>query len=166
MSVEDVYVREGVLDDAPIIAEHNLAMAVETESLVLDPDIASNGVRNALINPSLGSTYFVAVKNLEIVGQLMVNQEWVPQRNASAWWIQSVYVRPEHRRNGYYTMLFRHVREMAKSRGAIALKLYVDHGNKAAKEAYTRLGMHEKGPMYELTNPGVSEKSIWNNTNE
>ena len=77
MSVDGVYIRGGVLDDAPVIAEHNIAMAMETESLVLDPDISLNGVRNALPNPSFGK-YFLVMKNLEIVGQLMITQERVP----------------------------------------------------------------------------------------
>ena len=165
MSVDGVYIRDGVLDDAPVIAEHNIAMAMETESLVLDPDISSNGVRNALLNPSLGK-YFVVMKNLEIVGQLMITQEWVPRRNAWVWWIQSVYVKPEHRRNGYFTMLYRHIWETAQNQGVIALKLYVDRDNKTAKETYTRLGMHAKGPVYDLFTPDIRPKTISNSTNE
>ncbi len=45
------------------------------------------------------------------------------------WWIQSVYVHPEHRRRGYYRLLYHHVREAARKEGAAGLRLYADDSN-------------------------------------
>lgn len=57
------------------------------------------------------------------------------RRNAQVWWIQSVYVRLEHRRRGYYRLLYAHVKEAAQREGAAGLRLYADNSNKRAQAA-------------------------------
>ena len=40
-----------------------------------------------------------------------------------------MYVHPEHRRRGYYRLLYQHVREAAKQEGVAGIRLYADTGN-------------------------------------
>ena len=51
------------------------------------------------------------------------------RRNCQLWWIQSVYVEPTHRRQGYYRHLYNHVKQAAQSHGAGGLRLYADANN-------------------------------------
>jgi len=37
-----------------------------------------------------------------VLAQLMITFEWSDWRAAQVWWVQSVYVPPQHRENGYY----------------------------------------------------------------
>ena len=57
------------------------------------------------------------------------------------WWLQSVYVRPEFRRQGVLRRLYSHVLELAKDRGVCGVRLYVEKENRAAQEAYRQLGL-------------------------
>lgn len=154
-------VRVAAIEDAEVIVEFNRAMARETESRELDPGVLRAGVESLLADPARGC-YFIAEERPgpggggegvtdraggagapRAVGQLMITHEWSDWRNGDAWWIQSVYVVPEHRRRGVYRLLHEQVREMGKKRGAVGLRLYVDRENRAAQATYRRLGMAE-----------------------
>ena len=65
-----------------------------------------------------------------VVGQLMVTTEWSDWRNAYFWWIQSVYVSPEFRRQGIYRLLESSVKSLAQQQGDVCgIRLYVDRDN-------------------------------------
>ncbi len=51
------------------------------------------------------------------------------RRNRQLWWIQSVYVHPQHRRKGYFRQLYMHVKQLAQSQEAGGLRLYADNTN-------------------------------------
>jgi GNAT superfamily N-acetyltransferase len=126
-----------------VIAQFNIALARETESLELEPARATAGVQALLLDPAKGS-YFVAVNGNEVVGQLLITHEWSDWRNGDFWWLQSVYVRPDFRRRGVFKSLFDFVQ--AKATGApdvCGFRLYMEAGNSRAREAYRRLGMTE-----------------------
>ena len=55
-------------------------------------------MRALLADPAHGA-YYVACKD-GIIGQMMHTREWSDWRNGDIWWIQSVYVHPDHRRQG------------------------------------------------------------------
>lgn len=85
------------------------------------------------------------------MGSLMLTQEWSDWNNAPYYWIQSVYVRPECRRQGVFTELFEFARVIAESDNASALRLYVDKHNTVAQKVYESLGMRDSHYlMYEL----------------
>ena len=75
------------------------------------------------------------------MGQLMITTEWSDWRNADIWWIQSVYVHPEARRQGIFKSLYFKAREMAQEKGVASLRLYVERENLTAQRAYEKLGM-------------------------
>jgi GNAT superfamily N-acetyltransferase len=129
--------------DAEVIAQFNVALARETESLELEPAVVRLGVEALLRDPAKG-TYFVATSQGEIAGQLLITHEWSDWRNGDFWWLQSVYVRPDFRRRGVFKLLFDFVRENAAAApGVCGLRLYMEHENNRAREAYHRLGMSE-----------------------
>jgi len=137
--------REARCSDADVIAKHNAAMAEETEARLLDPAIAGPGVKALFGDPSLGR-YWVAEANGQVIGQLMVTYEWSDWRNGTIWWIQSVYVRPESRRQGVFSALYRHVELLAAAEpDVIGLRLYVENNNLRAQQTYEALGMVKPG---------------------
>eukprot|EP00160_Parvularia_atlantis_P008016 Unigene17237_Nuclearia_a/m.50580 Unigene17237_Nuclearia_a/g.50580 ORF Unigene17237_Nuclearia_a/g.50580 Unigene17237_Nuclearia_a/m.50580 type:complete len:110 (+) Unigene17237_Nuclearia_a:212-541(+) len=103
-----------------------------------------------LASPDKGF-YLVATVAGRFAGCLMVTSEWSDWHNGEYWWFQSVYVRPEHRKQKIFTHMFRHVEEAARAAGTVAkLRLYVERVNAAAKATYERLGMaHSHYDLYE-----------------
>jgi predicted GNAT family acetyltransferase len=78
------------------------------------------------------------------VGQLLVTYEWSDWRNATFWWIQSVYVVPEWRRQGVYRAMHHAVLADARSRPEVCgVRLYVERHNEVAQTAYVRVGLKE-----------------------
>jgi len=130
-------------DDADTIAAFNIAMAQETEAKALDPAIILPGVRALFERPQLGF-YLVAEREGQVAGTLMVTTEWSDWRNGVFWWIQSVYVAPEHRRQGLYRAMYRAVQARAAEAGDVCgFRLYVEKDNVAAQRTYRSLGMGE-----------------------
>jgi GNAT superfamily N-acetyltransferase len=136
----DTLIRTARASDAQTIADFNIAMALETEHLRLDPPTVLAGVRAALANPAL-SNYFVIEINGALAAQLMIAHEWSDWRNGDIWWIESVYVHPTHRRKGLFRALYEHTKREAKKQKAVGLRLYVERENQNAQQTYTSLGM-------------------------
>ena len=106
--------RIGEARDATILTQFNMAMALETENRQLDRATVTAGVLSLIGNPAAGF-YVVAEQGGDVVAALMVTYEWSDWRNRCFWWIQSVYVRPSHRRQGIFKKLFEGVKSMASS---------------------------------------------------
>ena len=90
-----INIRKAGKTDIPILAQHNQALANETENIELNTKTILSGVSKALDREDCH--YFVAEFNGEVAGQIMITNEWSDSRNGEMWWIQSVYVRPEYR---------------------------------------------------------------------
>jgi ribosomal protein S18 acetylase RimI-like enzyme len=101
--------------------------------------------------------YTVALDAGEIVGQMMVTYEWSDWRNGWFWWVQSVYVREDARRQGVFRTLYREVQRQAiADPTVIGIRLYVESDNLRAQSTYRALGMSETtyGLMEEYPLPG------------
>lgn len=148
---EKLKIRKANLKDAGIIADRNIMMAMETEQKELDVDTALKGTKALIKDPHKGF-YLVAEMGGKIVGQLMVTLEWSDWRNRNFFWLQSVYVPAEYRKQGIFAALFHHLKEIAKERKNVAgLRLYVEQHNETAKTVYESLGMFDTAyNMYEL----------------
>lgn len=136
-------IREANSEDADLLADFNIQMALETEQKMLDPGLIHNGIRRLFEEPDLGF-YTVVEVDGEIVGALMITTEWSDWRNGLFWWIQSVYVLPEFRRQGMFASLYKHIRDRARQDPAICgLRLYVEKENTRAQQTYLKVGMQE-----------------------
>lgn len=133
-------IRLATLADLDALVEGNRAMAEETEGLRLPLDTLRTGVRRVLEGQEAGAYRVVEVAG-RVAAQLMITYEWSDWRARNVWWIQSVYVWPEHRARGYFKALYRATREAAIAAGAAGLRLYVDERNTRAQEVYRALGM-------------------------
>ncbi len=138
-------IRRAVPADAPIIVEFNCRLAEESEAKTLNPALIGPGVAAGLADPDK-AVYFLACDDQRVLGQLMVTKEWSDWRNGWFWWVQSVYVRPEARRQGVFRALYHHVVDAARlDEKVIGLRLYVEGENRQAQETYRRLGMASTG---------------------
>ena len=135
-------VRTATPADVPVIVEYNRRLAQETEHKSLDPATVSAGVAAAIADPMTKGPYYLACDGADVIGQLQVTLEWSDWRNGWFWWIQSVYVRAEHRGRGIFRALYQHVRSRACAAGnVIGIRLYVELENTAAQATYSRMGM-------------------------
>ncbi|RTR40755.1 GNAT family N-acetyltransferase [Shewanella canadensis] len=136
-------IRKGQQSDLSALIQFNQAMAMETEELALDSHLLNKGVNTLLSQPEKGF-YLVAEVDNEIVGSLMVTFEWSDWRAKDYYWIQSVYIRPENRRQGIYGKLYQAVKDIAEENGgAASFRLYVEQENTKAQQTYQALGMEQ-----------------------
>lgn len=143
-------IRKATQSDAPVIIDFQQKMAWETEHMKLVPDIIFKGV-NAVFEDNSRGQYWVAEDNSKIIASLLITYEWSDWRNCNVWWIQSVYVLPEHRRTGIFRSMYQHIKNEADSSGIGGLRLYVETNNLKAQSTYEALGMHSLHyKMYEL----------------
>ncbi len=136
-------VRIAVLEDAGTIAGFNQQMAIETEDKQLDPGTILAGVERMINDQSLGF-YLVACIEGEVIGCLGITTEWSDWRNGLFWWIQSVYVAPDHRSRGAFSSLYEYVSTLAREEEDVCgIRLYAEKDNNQALRTYLRLGMIE-----------------------
>ncbi len=136
-------VRKAVAEDAQVIAAFNSAMAMETEGISLQPERIAKGVQTLLQDSSLGF-YLLAEEDEVPIASLMITTEWSDWRNGLFWWIQSVYVKEEKRRQGVFRELYQAVRELAADTPEVCgFRLYVEHENHTAQKTYQSLGLTE-----------------------
>ena len=135
-------IRVATIDDLETIADFNVLLAEETEDTSLDRETVLQGVRTLLSDETRGS-YYVACAG-GIIGQMMHTREWSDWRNGDIWWIQSVYVQPDYRRQGVFRSLYGHLKTLAESDpDVVGLRLYVEQDNQAARATYAGLGMRQ-----------------------
>jgi ribosomal protein S18 acetylase RimI-like enzyme len=148
-------IRLAAAADAGVLVAFNVAMALETEGKELLPDVIGAGVESLLGNPAAG--FYLLAEADDVVGSLMVTKEWSDWRNGTFWWIQSVYVRPQSRRQGVYKKLYRHVQELAANDPKVCgFRLYVERENSRAQATYSALGMKQTHYLvFEELKPGV-----------
>ena len=134
-------IRLAVPSDVDALVEFNQAMALETEGKRLNTEILRAGV-SAVFGDEKKGFYVVAEDKGTVAAGLMVTTEWSDWRNGWFWWIQSVYVRPEHRGGGLYGRMYEFVKERAAQVGDIrGFRLYVEKKNERAQRVYEKLGM-------------------------
>jgi len=137
-----IVVRRAQPSEADRIARWNVAMALETEGLALDPPTVLRGVK-AVFAGDVGARYFVAERAGDVVGTCMITDEWSDWRARPVWWFQSVFVPRPWRRRGVFRAMYQAVGEAARQAGAGGLRLYVDKRNTGAMATYRSLGMDD-----------------------
>jgi len=139
--LEKINIRVAQNSDVKSLVEFNQLMAWETEQKKLDEDILSKGVSALIVDENKGF-YLVAEQNNIVVGSLMVTTEWSDWRNGVFWWVQSVYITPDFRRQGIYAQLYSQVKTLAEQqKNVCGFRLYVEKQNIIAQKTYESLGM-------------------------
>ena len=137
-------IREAVKSDITILAKNNQSLANETENINLNLDTIISGVSNALDREDCH--YFVAEINKMVVGQTLITYEWSDWRNGLIWWMQSVFVLSNFRKQGVFTALFNHIEKLSQNNPQVkALRLYVIQDNQSGIKTYEALGMRDSG---------------------
>ena len=135
-------VRKATTKDIQSIARFNQAMSLETESKSLSSDLIIPGVTYLMEHPGAGF-YLVAETQGQLSGCLGITYEWSDWRNGLFWWIQSVFVAPDFRRQNVFTSMYEHVTDLAKQDRVCGLRLYVEKENTQAQATYKKLDMIE-----------------------
>ncbi len=138
-------VRPARPDDVDALVAFSAAMARETEGRALELERLRRGTLAVFASPERG---FYLVAELpgdppgRLIGQLMVTYEWSDWRNATFWWIQSVYVHPSWRQRGVYRRMHEFILQQARSRSDVCgVRLYVEQNNALAKTTYDHVGL-------------------------
>ena len=138
-------IRPATQSDWETIAGFNRKLAEETEPHTLDRETVEAGVKAVLADERKGR-YFVAVMEGRIVGQLMHTWEWSDWRNGEVWWLQSVYVEAEFRRQGIFSALYSHLEQLAGADPTVVgLRLYVENDYGQAQSTYLKRGFQSAG---------------------
>ncbi|MCA9471732.1 MAG: GNAT family N-acetyltransferase [Nitrospirales bacterium] len=146
-SYNDIVVRRAVQADIPLLVEFNAAMARETEERSLNLETLEAGIQGVFEDPSRGF-YLVGEIPQEqtypvLGGQLLITYEWSDWRNGNFWWIQSVYVHQNWRKQGIFRALYRYVLTQAQARADVCgVRLYVEKNNALAQTVYAKMGLH------------------------
>jgi len=133
-------IRIAELKDAEKIAKNNVYLAKESEDLDIDYKTTYKGVK-AIISDKNKGFFIVTELNRKIIGELMVTYEWSDWRSKDFWWIQSVYVDKEHRKQGIFNKMKDFIIKLAKENNIDKVRLYVHNKNKDAINAYEKSNM-------------------------
>ena len=140
---DELLIRIAEERDIEAIAKFNVAMAWETEQKKLEPAVVTKGVQTPFKNPQYGF-YTVAEVAGQMVGCAMITYEWSDWRCGLFWWIQSVYVEREFRRQGVFSKIYEFLKEKAsREPNVCGFRLNVEHSNRAGQSTYARVGMAE-----------------------
>ena len=142
MAISNYTIEIGNAEDIADIARFQVAMAMESEGTTLNLERVTRGVTMAMADDAKGR-YIVARIDGKAVGSLMLTREWSDWNCQWYWWIQSVYVEPQHRKKGVYKAMYSKVKQMAQAENVSQVRLYVDKTNTSAQHAYQCLGMNE-----------------------
>ena len=134
--------RKAISTDLEIIVHFQIAMAMETEGINLDFDIVSKGVNAVFKDPTKGN-YYVAEENKQVIASLLTTFEWSDWRNGTVLWIQSVFVKPEHRGKGVFKAMYKNIQHMVMENHELkGIRLYAEKTNSNAHKVYEKLGMN------------------------
>ena len=143
------FVRDASPSDIDSIVAFTVREALEAEGFDTNDAAVKRGVAGAFSDQPV-SKYWVAEHGGEVVGSISVVTEWSNFRGGNYWWIQSLFIVPEHRGTGLVQGLIDHVAGVAQAAGALDLRLYARSSNERATHAYVRCGF-EKAPYIMMT---------------
>ena len=133
----DFEIRPAAIEDTEMIVQFNIEMALESESLRLEPEKVRLGVEKSLSNPSMGC-FYLAHRGDEILGQIRVTQEWSDWNNAEYWWIQNVYVVPSARKTGHLQGFAQLTSRISRKRQELAACSYTSTRKTRRPRRFTR----------------------------
>lgn len=136
----DYVVRRAKLSELEKLVEFTLREANEAEGISKNRERVRKGIRTALEDESVAVYWVIQDCRDELIGNVSVVKEWSNWNAGYYWWIQSMYIRPEHRGRGLMKELIQTVRTAARRGKALDLRLYVHKNNERAIKAYIKSG--------------------------
>jgi len=134
------YVRRAGPSDLEQLVSFTAEEFREAERTASAPESIPHGVKAALEDDALGMYWILVMDNSKVIGSVSVVKEWSDWHAGYYWWIQSMYIKPEHRGQGLMEKLLDAVKTAAKERDALDLRLYVHKLNAQAIKAYKKSG--------------------------
>jgi len=131
-------VRTAHTEDLELLVHFAHAEAVDAEGINLPPEIVRKGILTALENPAVARYWVLADVDGQVVGHISVVREWSNWKAGYYWWIQSLYIRPEHRGKNGLELLLEKIKETARQENALEVRLGVHRDNLRARRAYQR----------------------------
>lgn len=153
--VSDYQIRPATPADVEDLVAFTISEALDAEGRTLNRADVQRGVEGAFAVPAR-ARYWVAVLRGAVVASASIVTEWSNFRGGDYWWIQSLYILPEHRGSGLVDVMLKHLVQEAKAGGAIDLRLYGYNTNARALRAYQRFGFRD-APYLILTKSLIGE---------
>ncbi|MGE0813194.1 MAG: GNAT family N-acetyltransferase [Vicinamibacterales bacterium] len=138
----DYQIRPATPADIQDLVAFTLSEALDAEGRTLSRTDVQRGVEGAFAVPARARYWVVELRGA-VVASASIVTEWSNFRGGDYWWIQSLYILPEHRGSGLVDVMLRHLVQEAKATGAIDLRLYGYNTNARALRAYQRFGFRE-----------------------
>ena len=131
-------IRAATLADVDTIVAFTVREAHEAEGAELDATAVHRGVSGAFANPPRATYWVAEASGGEVVASTSIVTEWSDFHGGNYWWVQSLFIVPEHRGSGLLELLLDHLAGAAAAVGALELRLYAHRGNERAVRAYER----------------------------
>ncbi len=151
----DYTLRPAEVSDSVTLVSFTIAEALDAERRSLIRTDVQRGVAGGFTTPPK-ARYWVVESHGTLVGSCSIVTEWSNFRGGDYWWIQSLYIAPEHRGTGLVDTMLQHLVREAKAGGALDLRLYGYNTNARALRAYQRFGFKE-APYLILTKSLIGE---------
>lgn len=143
-------IRAATVADADTIVSFTLQEAREAEGIEKGADAVRRGVQAGLEDPTLARYWVAESADGRIIASISVVTEWSNFHGGEYWWVQSLFIVPEHRGRGVVEALLDHVARAAREAAALDLRLYAHQSNRRALQAYKRCGF-ETAPYTIMT---------------
>lgn len=135
-------IRPATPADGDTLVVFTMSEALDAERRNLNRAEVQRGVAGAFDSPPK-ARYWVVEMGGQVVACASIVTEWSNFRGGDYWWIQSLYILPEHRGHGLVDTILQHLVSEAKAGRAIDLRLYGYNTNARALRAYQRFGFRE-----------------------
>src|SRR5688572_29382630 len=106
-------IREAVSADISTLIAFTLQEAFEAEGVERDRAAVARGVQGGFRDPPLATYWVAEAPGGAVVASTSVVTEWSDFQGGHYWWIQSLFIVPEHRGQGLVELLIDHVAEAA-----------------------------------------------------
>jgi ribosomal protein S18 acetylase RimI-like enzyme len=137
---EEYRIREAVKADLDTLVAFTLQEAFEAEGVRKDAAGVRRGVEGAFQDPPQSVYWVVEDAHGRAIASTSVVTEWSDFHGGPYWWIQSIFIVPEHRGRGLVELLLDRIATMARLAGALDLRLYAHNSNERAFRVYRRCG--------------------------
>ncbi|MEZ5288225.1 MAG: GNAT family N-acetyltransferase [Vicinamibacterales bacterium] len=136
-------IRPATRGDIETLVAFTLQEALDAEGRRLDEGAARRDVEGGFADPPQARYWLADAPDGSAAASTSIVTEWSNFNGGCYWWVQSLYVVPEHRGTGLVERLLDHLAETAARDGALELRLYAHRENARALRVYRRYGFDE-----------------------